>query len=480
VPALEPVHKGTNLETGHLFEVYRSDGISWEAADFLAKCKSVDGIPGHLATITSSGEDKFVDELREGALSASPISLSQGQVWVGGFQVTSPPQVVEPFGGWRWVNDEGPFPGTNTGPGYTNWSKSPVEPNNSGGNENHLTLGRFGLYGGWNDEGAAVATIGGYIVEYDLPRTAACDPLLGTCQTIEGQTLIFPAGSFAPGAKIRFTAYEFTDPRGGESTCGLESLTLFGPAYNKPELRIPPYLCGSPKFIVVAVDGSELNIKTGTVSVENFTDEVPALEGNRNTICNDPIPAGVDPQDQDVIVYQTTDPARMRESYGATGVDQQFVPGAAGEFTNACGSSRGSTKEPSYFVVGMHIDFGALGSTPAGNHQSFVSLTLYKLSLLQQSVNGALAAGVLKNGDAEKMTSQLENAVVKLGRGDAAGALQHVQKFLTFVVPAIYNPPTSVGSPLPPDVNNNYNGEHFMRGSNIEFTLRVKVVPYAP
>jgi hypothetical protein len=158
-------------------------------------------------------------------------------------------------------------------------------------------------------------------------------------------------------------------------------------------------------------------------------------------------------------------------------VDPQFIPGAAGEFTNGCGSSRGSAKEASYFVVGMHIDFGT--TDPALVKQRFVSLTLYKLSLLQQSVNAARAAGVLKNGDTTKMTAQLNNAVKKLGRGDPSGALGHVQQFLKFVNAAKYNTPAPA-SLYPPDSQNNFNGEHLMRGSNIEFTLRVKIVPNTP
>ncbi|MCX7063109.1 MAG: hypothetical protein NT024_00740, partial [Proteobacteria bacterium] len=273
------------------------------------------------------------------------------------------------------------------------------------------------------------------------------------------------------GATITFNAYEFTDPRVAAGKCGIDALTLFGAGYNTPELRIPPYLCGSPRFIVVAVDGSQLTFNKGIVQVENFTDQVPSLSGNQNKVCNDPIPAGIDPQFQDVVVYQTTDPNRMRESGQVSGIDPQFV-GAAGEFTNSCGSSRAAVQESSYFVVGMHIDFGAgytLGGNAAGNYGRFVALTRYKLTLLQLSVAAAKTAGALNNTVAAKMNLLLNSAIIKV-EGDPAGALEVVNKFLGLVGSATYA--------VTPGFN--YNGEHLMRGRNVAFMLRVKVKPYAP
>jgi hypothetical protein len=465
----------TNTETGHYFEVYRADGIGWDTANgkFVNPSdRHCGGVLGHLATITSSGEEAFVDQFRHDSLSSG---LVQPQVWVGGFKDGS---------GWHWVNSEGPFPAVNTGPAYANWA--PGEPNNSGGVESHLTLGRYDsggpwVDGGWNDEGSAPGSIGGYIAEYDVPRAAACSG--PSCQTINGQTLIFPAGSIPAGATIPFNAYEFSDPRVSNGRCnGTTALTLFGAAYGKPELRIPAYLCGSPKFVVVAVDSSQLNILKDTVYVENKTNVV--LPGNLYQ-CTDPIVqipyTQGDPQFQDVVVWQSTDPTRMLED--SSGVTGPFA-GAAGEFTSFCGSSGAKVVGASYFVVGLHIDFGTgneWASNAAGNHDSFVALTLYKLSLLQTAVANAKADGALKNGDATKMTAQLDNAVKKLGRGDASGALGHVNQFLKFVNAAQYTvvryPP--VGSQTVGTAKN-YNGEHLMRGTNIEFMLRVKIIPYGP
>lgn len=452
------VNSSTNPETGHYFEVYAANGIDWATANANAAGRSCEGVTGHLATITASGEEAFVDQFRHQSLA---LGLPQPQVWVGGFQDT---------GGWRWVNNEGPFPSANNDTLYANWA--PGEPNNSGGVENHLTLGRFDfgdpwVDGGWNDEGIAPGSIGGYIVEYDVPRPAACTG--ASCQTINGQFLTFPPGSFQPGDTIRFNAFEIADPRVGSGQCGVNGLTLFSdPNDGKPELRIPAYLCGSPKFVVVAVDSSELDILNGTVFVENKTDVV--LPNNLYR-CHDPIvqnfPTQGDPQFEDVVVWQTTDPTRMPEN--ASGVGQ--FAGAAGEFTSSCGSSQAKIKGASYYVVGLHIDFGPgyqWAQNTAGNHDRFVALTRYKVTLLQQSVANALAAGALKNGDATKMGQQLTLAVRNLDRGDSDDALENIQKFLKFVAAAKY-------TVVP---GQNYNGDHVMRGTNIEFTLRVKVVPY--
>ena len=71
-------------------------------------------------------------------------ALAQSQVWVGGFQDLN--SANEPDEGWRWVNSEGPIPvpGSTVTLGYSNWSPAPnLEPNDTGGNEEHLTLGRY-------------------------------------------------------------------------------------------------------------------------------------------------------------------------------------------------------------------------------------------------------------------------------------------------------------------------------------------------
>jgi hypothetical protein len=499
------VPDNVNPETGHTFDVYKANGICWAAAQAF-----VDGLPDkevvvgsrtilvspYLATITSSSENTWiVDKLLKEALkvATTSTSLSQSQVWVGGSQLTGS---AEPGSGWRWENNEGPFPGVNGGTVYTNWASVEGEPNDTGsgdGNENWLTLGRYptNLYG-WNDEGAAVGSIGGFIVEYDTPRTAAectgTETSTEACTTINGQTLTFPAGTFQPGDTIQFTAYEFNDPRvgpDGKCTVNPGPLTLFTDTVafgTESQLKIPAYLCGSPKFVVVKVNSEDLTITKGTVFVENETTE-KVLPDNLYK-CFDPIlgnPAvntlyAPDPQYQDVVVWQTTNPENMR--FENLYVGNPDYMGAATEATNGCGSTTAKVRGASYFVVGMHIDFGNAAydyaSSPLQNYQQFVFLTEYKLELLRKSVDEARAYGSIKKPDWQAMSSQLKNAISKLGAGDPAGALSSMQQFVFKVNSSSYSEPTG------PYVGFNFNGDHLMRGENIVFTLRVKVVPYKP
>lgn len=467
-PPANPVAAESNPVTGHYFEIYKANVISWDCANANAVGLTYNSTPGHLATITSSGEDAWVDQLRQNSVGIS--GLTQGQVWIGGVQSTGS---TEPGGGWRWVNNEGPIPGVNIEPAYAGWAAG--EPNNSPPGESHLALGRYGLAGGWNDEGSAPDSIGGYIVEYDVPRAAACT---GTgCQTVTGQTLIFPAGSIPSGATVPFNSYEFTDPRVVSGRCnGTTPLTLFGAAYGMPELRIPAYLCGSPKIVVVAVDSSQLNILNGTVFVENKSDVV--LPGNQfpdgTYECTNPIvrdfPTQGDPQFQDVVVWQSTDPTHMLED--GSGVGGQFA-GAAGEFTSFCGSSGAKVRGASYYVIGMHIDFGSgydWAANTAANHDRFVALTRYKLTLLKQSIANARTAGALKPIPSVAMEVLVALAIYRLDHGKSALALLNVKQFLALVNVTKYK---SIAE-------QNYNGEHVMRGTNIEFMLRVKVIPYGP
>lgn len=443
-----------NPDTGNFFEVYAVTRISWTAASECATKNhpTLAGVTGYLATITSSKEDVWVDSLRRGA--------TLREVWVGGSQAAGS---GEPGFGWRWENGEGSIATLQQpSPFYSNWLGG--EPNNLGGSESHLAIGLNNLFG-WNDEGN-LANITGYIVEYDIPRTAECT-VGDDCETIAGQTLVFPEGSFEPGGDqtIGFTAFEFTDPRVTNGKCGIESLTLFKASDGFTpgvELRIPAYLCGSPRFLVVKVDATDLTIESGAVEVVNDTEVV--LPGNlfecTGPKVTDPL-TPLDPQKQDVVVWQSTNPDEMIEN-ATTGV----FAGAATEATNGCGSTRAKVRTGSYFVVGMHIDFGG-----DFDYRDFVALTRYKLTLLQRSVADARSAGALRYVVTLAMGSVLHLAVHSLDRGDPVASRIFVKKFLKLVELATYAA-TPAGF--------NFEGDHLMRGENIAFTLQDKVIPYRP
>jgi hypothetical protein len=135
----------------HSYEVVLAPGIDWNSANLAAQTMLRNGVPGHLATITSAEEDALITALRK--------AKTQKEIWIGGFQ---PAGSAEPAGGWMWVNNEGPIPPTNAGPGYANWAGG--EPNNVGAGEHELTTGHSDSM--WNDQ-ATLVHVDGYVVEWD-------------------------------------------------------------------------------------------------------------------------------------------------------------------------------------------------------------------------------------------------------------------------------------------------------------------------
>jgi hypothetical protein len=170
-PALvfsQEVTRGSFNNHTYIVELAPS-GITWTAAE-----ASAVGMGGHLASITSSAEEQFVYSLassspllwpREGG---NPNGPGIGP-WLGGYKTMT---------GWGW-SDGSIF-------GYSNWAAG--EPNNYGGNENHIM---FLSYVGqptsdaWNDYPDDVTGDGihlgpnphGYVIEM-VPETSPTSLLL--------------------------------------------------------------------------------------------------------------------------------------------------------------------------------------------------------------------------------------------------------------------------------------------------------------
>jgi len=125
------------IGTWNWYAVVFGEVISWTDA-----YAASEQLGGHLATLTSDSENRFVFSLVDD-LDDRSIWLHRGEwalgPWLGGYQ---PPGSPEPAGGWSWVTGE-PWV-------YQSWGGS--EPNNShGGTEDRLHY--FGIPGGpfWND-----------------------------------------------------------------------------------------------------------------------------------------------------------------------------------------------------------------------------------------------------------------------------------------------------------------------------------------
>lgn len=140
-----------NQENGHYYDaISMPDGIDWDDAKTDAESQTYtdpNGVAyqGHLATITTEGENNFVK-------AEFPDAVKDSGHWLGGYQA---PEGPEPGGGWQWVTGEDFV--------YTNWASG--EPNDGGLAENEDSLHFMNADGQWNDLPRATLQEG-YVVEY--------------------------------------------------------------------------------------------------------------------------------------------------------------------------------------------------------------------------------------------------------------------------------------------------------------------------
>jgi hypothetical protein len=149
-----PVQWQTGLGgNGHFYEpVLATNGVTWTNAQTIAALRG-----GYLATITSSAENNLVAGLVSNNPSFWVVDGGGGDgPWIGAIKL---PGATSPVN-WTWVNGES-F-------SYNNWASG--QPNNSGGNQDHIQLySPTGLMGtNWNDAGNfETAFVHGFIIEYD-------------------------------------------------------------------------------------------------------------------------------------------------------------------------------------------------------------------------------------------------------------------------------------------------------------------------
>ena len=129
-----------NPDNGHYYELIEVEdpSLTWYEARDAAAAGTFKGMVGHLATVTSAGEDNFLVNTFPGVI---PL-----HVWIGGTDAASE-------GNWQWITGEAWS--------YTNWD--PGEPN-GGTDENCLEYTDGAAK--WND-GPCDAEAEAYLVEYE-------------------------------------------------------------------------------------------------------------------------------------------------------------------------------------------------------------------------------------------------------------------------------------------------------------------------
>jgi hypothetical protein len=161
-----------NPDNGHWYEgIVCGGSIPWQTARAAAESFSREGLGGHLVTISSEAENRFV---------ATHFGDAVAQrAWMGGFQLPDSP---EPDGGWVWVTDE-PWD-------YTAWAGG--QPSDTAGEERwlHYWTGD----GGWNDIARNSFLVTAFIVEYDDLASALRAPS-GLSATAVAQNAIHLAWS---------------------------------------------------------------------------------------------------------------------------------------------------------------------------------------------------------------------------------------------------------------------------------------------
>ncbi|MGN0468462.1 MAG: lectin-like protein [Acutalibacteraceae bacterium] len=135
---------------GHMYYVFKNN-VTWKKAKKLCESKG-----GHLATITSKGENEFVKELVE--------DKNIGSCWLGATDEAKE-------GTWKWVTGE-KF-------SYKCWDDG--EPNNDFGGENFL-----GIYieGKWNDFLNDSQSMKGYVCEWEVGKASGIKQVSASSSSI--------------------------------------------------------------------------------------------------------------------------------------------------------------------------------------------------------------------------------------------------------------------------------------------------------
>jgi hypothetical protein len=271
---------------GHYYEFVAAGGISWDAANTAASARTLYGLGGYLATITSAAENSFI------------YPKLGGNGWIGASDEASE-------GIWKWVT--GPeagtqfwldsttagtssesFQGATVGGNYANWDAG--EPNNSYSSfgEDHAHM--YGTDGTWNDYFKGyTSAISGYVVEYGGSGFGTLSAAqLAVDVAIANNA---PVASNGSSSTAEDTAKEITlsatDADGNTLTYSIvanPSNGTLGPIVgNKVTYTPAANYNGSDSFTFRANDGSA-NSNTGTVTLSiTAVNDAPSFSLTKTT-----------------------------------------------------------------------------------------------------------------------------------------------------------------------------------------------------
>jgi hypothetical protein len=251
-----------NPDNGHFYEaVHATQGITWTAAGRAAVRREHQGMVGHLATVTSADENRFV-------ISNFRLATQYGY-WLGGFQL---PGILDPAAGWQWVTGE-PW-------SYTNWLSfdfpQPDDASGSGATSDDESALHFwpSAASQWNDAPPNASGFAwGYLVEYE-PGLSSREP------AITGYSLPDrmgePLGAAPPGTLVRLTGVDL----GQSGTVVFAGIPLPAAVASWSPTELLLYLPTAPSYpfkarVTVATagkraEGGEFTIAAPTAEKDNL------------------------------------------------------------------------------------------------------------------------------------------------------------------------------------------------------------------
>ena len=262
----------------------------------------------------------------------------------------------------------------------------------------------------------------------------------------------------APDATLTARTFVFHD---NPSRCGNQPLTLFNGA-----VVIPPYLCGHPDFVVIETSTSGVEVPSGTIDVENLTAEVlPNNLFGCNSVRQNPAGAiDPDPSHRDVVAWQTTNPQEMLETDARHGPLLRHTRRSNVRMRQLAWQGRQR-------IVPLRRPAHSSGRRQRIRRQSARQpAELRRPHPLQAAV---LQASVVESKEAlpklsyAALKALVDTAIEFHDRGRYKAALTSIKVFRLLVEHTKYK--VIAGE--------NFNGDHIMRASNLEFVYTAKVIP---